>query len=135
MHTLLFRMHKLIKIKKNSLQTGIHIPCILCLKKCFISPISQDLWDVFNRRNRRLMIAIVWFFATTWTAACQASLSFTVSQSLFKHRSIELVTSSHHLILCHPVLLLSSIISSSSQQMELQLQHQSFWVFRVDSCL
>ena len=43
----------------------------------------------------------VWFFATLWTAACQASLSFTVSWSLLKLMSIELVMPSHHLTLCH----------------------------------
>ena len=39
-----------------------------------------------------------------WTAACQASLSITNSQSLFKLMSIELVMPSNHLILCHPLL-------------------------------
>ena len=47
-------------------------------------------------------------FATPWTAAHQASLSFTVSQSLLKLMSIELVMPSTHLILCHPLLLLPS---------------------------
>ena len=43
------------------------------------------------------------------TAACQASLSFTISQSLLKLRSIESVVPSNHLILCHPLLILPSI--------------------------
>ena len=43
--------------------------------------------------------------ATLWTAACQASLSFTISWSLFKLMSIELMIPSKHLILCHPLLL------------------------------
>ena len=51
----------------------------------------------------------VWFFATPWTAAHQASLSFAISQSLLKLTSFELVMSSHHLILCWPFLLLPSI--------------------------
>ena len=46
---------------------------------------------------------------TPWTAAHQASLSFTISQSLFKLMSIESVMPSNHLILCHPILLLPSI--------------------------
>ena len=50
-------------------------------------------------------------FATPWTAAHQAFLSFTISQSLLKFMSIELVMPSNHLILCHP-LLLPSIFSS-----------------------
>ena len=51
-------------------------------------------------------------FATPWTAACQASLSFTISQSLLKLMSIELVMLSKHLIFCHPFLFLSSVFPS-----------------------
>ena len=49
------------------------------------------------------------FFATPWTAACQATLSITTSQSLPKLMSIESVMPSSHLILCHPLLLPPSI--------------------------
>ena len=45
----------------------------------------------------------------TWTAAHQASLSFTISRSLIKLLSIESVMPSNHLILCRPLLLLSSV--------------------------
>ena len=48
-------------------------------------------------------------FATPWTAAQQASLSFTISRSLPKFMSIALVMPSSHLILWHPLLLLPSI--------------------------
>ena len=58
----------------------------------------------------------VWLFATPWTAAWQASLSITNSQSLLKLMSIESVMSSDHLILCYP-LLLPSIFPSNSFQM------------------
>ena len=51
-------------------------------------------------------------FATPCTSACQASLPFTNSQSLFKLMSIESVMPSNHIILCHPLLLLPSIIPS-----------------------
>ena len=47
-----------------------------------------------------------------WTAARQASLSFTVSQSLLKLMSIVSMMPSNHLILCHPLLLLTSIFPS-----------------------
>ena len=50
--------------------------------------------------------------ATPWTAACQASLSITNSQNLFKLMSTESVMPSNHLILCHPLLLLPSIFPS-----------------------
>ena len=49
---------------------------------------------------------------TPWTAACQASLSFTISWSLLKLTSIESVMPFKHLILCHPLLLLPSIFPS-----------------------
>ena len=45
------------------------------------------------------------FFATPWTATCQAPLSSTVSWSLLKFISIESMMLSNHLILCHPLLL------------------------------
>ena len=51
-------------------------------------------------------------FGTPWTAACQASLSITSSQSLFKLMSVKLVMLSNHLILCHPFLLSPSIFPS-----------------------
>ena len=54
----------------------------------------------------------VLLFATPWTAALQASLSFTDSRSLLKLMSIESVMPSSHLILCHPLLLLPSIFPS-----------------------
>ena len=65
---------------------------------------------------------------TLWTAAHQASLSFTVSQSFFKLKSIELVKPSNHLILCHPLLLLPSIFSSIrvfSSELALHISGQS----------
>ena len=57
-------------------------------------------------------LSCVRLFATPWTAACQASLSFTVSQSLLKFMSIESVMPTNHLILSHPFLLLPSIFPS-----------------------
>ena len=51
----------------------------------------------------------VWFFATQWIAARQASLSITNSQSSLKLMSIESVMPSSHLMLCRPLLLLSPI--------------------------
>ena len=48
-------------------------------------------------------------FATPWITACQVSLSVTISQSLLKFMSTELVMLSNHLILCRPLLLLPSI--------------------------
>ena len=58
------------------------------------------------------LLSRVQLFATPWTAACQASLSINNSRSLLKPVSIELVMPSHHLILCCPLLLPSSIFPS-----------------------
>ena len=55
------------------------------------------------------LLSGVQLFLTPWTAACQASLSITNSQSLLKLMSIELVMPINHLILCDPLLFLSSI--------------------------
>ena len=58
----------------------------------------------------------VQLFETSWTAAHPASLSFTISRSLPKLMSIELVMPSNHLILCHLLLLLPSIFPSITTQ-------------------
>ena len=92
-----------------------------------------------------LSLSHVQLFVTPWTAAHQASLSFTISQSLLKLMSIESMMPSNHLILCHRLLLLPSIFPSITlfqwvgpshqvaKVLELQLQHQSFqWIFRVE---
>ena len=57
------------------------------------------------------LLSRVWLFATPRTAASQASLSFTVSNSL-KLMSTESMMPSNHLILCRPLLLLPSVFSS-----------------------
>ena len=58
------------------------------------------------------LLSWVRLFATPWTAAFQASLSFTISRSLLKLMSIELMMPSNHFVLCRPLLLLSSIFPS-----------------------
>ena len=65
-------------------------------------------------------------------AACQALLSFTVSQSLLKPMSTESVMPSNHLSLCHPLLLLSSIFSSirvSLNESALRIRWPKCWSF------
>ena len=59
-----------------------------------------------------LFLSCVQIFADSWTEAHQASLSITNSWNLFKLMSIESVMPSNHLILCHPLLFLSSIFPS-----------------------
>ena len=88
-------------------------------------------------------LSCVRFFATPWTAACQAPVSSTFSQSLLKYKSIESVMLSNHLILCLP----SSALNLSQHQglfqwvgslyqvakvLEPQLLKQTFqWILRV----
>ena len=70
--------------------------------------------------------------ATLWTAAHQASLSITNSRSLLKLMSIELAIPSNHLILCHPLLLLSSIFPSIrvfSNESALCIRWPKYWGF------
>ena len=73
----------------------------------------------------------VWLFATSWTAAHQASLSFIISQSLLKLMSIESVMPSNHLILCHPILLPSILISIRAFSNELAdcIRWPQYWSF------
>ena len=58
------------------------------------------------------LVSCVCLFAIPWAAACQASLSFTISQSFLKLMPIESVMPSNHLILSHPLLFLLSIFPS-----------------------
>ena len=58
------------------------------------------------------LLSSVPLFVTTWSAACQDSLSFTVSLRLLKLMSIEPVKPSNHLTLCHPLLFLPSVFLS-----------------------
>ena len=76
-------------------------------------------------------------FATPWTAACQASLSIANSWSSLKLMSIELVMSSTHLILCHPLLLLPSICPSIrvfSNESVLHIKWTKYWSSSFSIC-
>ena len=74
----------------------------------------------------------IWFFATPWIAARQASLSITNSQSSPKLMCIESVMSSNHLILCRPLLLLPPILPSVrvfSNESTLRVRWPKYWSF------
>ena len=76
-------------------------------------------------------------FATPCTAACQASLSFTISRSLFKLMSIESMMPSNHLILCCPLLLLPSVFPISSvfpNDLALPIRWPKYWSFSFSIC-
>ena len=74
----------------------------------------------------------VQLFSTPLTSAHQASLSFTISWSLFKLMSIELLMPSNHLILCHSLLLLPSVFTSTrifSSGLALRIRWPRYWSF------
>ena len=78
------------------------------------------------------LLSHVRLFETPWTTAHQASLSFTISLSLLKVMSIESVMPSNHLILCFPLILLSSIfpiIRVFSNELALFIRWPRYWSF------
>ena len=80
------------------------------------------------------LLSCIWPFVTLWTAAYQPSLSFTISQSLFKLMPIESVVPSKHLIFCHSLLLLPSIfpnIRVFSNESTLPIQWPKYWSFSI----
>ena len=87
----------------------IEIPAVIC-----------ESWPtdskVYTRKQKTQNVvqslSLDWLSATPWTTAHQASLSFTVSQSLLKLMPIASMTPYNHLILCHPLLFQPSIFPS-----------------------
>ena len=76
----------------------------------------------------------VWLFVTTCTAARQASLSFTNSQSLLKLMFIKSMMPSNHLVLYHPLLFLPSIFPSIrvfSSELILRIRWLKYWSFSL----
>ena len=76
-------------------------------------------------------LSLIQLFVTPWTAARQVSLSFTISW-LLKLMSIESMMSSNHIILCHPLLLLSSIFPRNrvfSSESVLHIRWPKYWSF------
>ena len=77
-------------------------------------------------------LSSLWFFETPWTAARQASLSFTISRSSLKLMSIESVMPSKHLILCRPLIFLPSIFPSIrvfANESAIHIRWPKYWSF------
>ena len=73
--------------------------------------------------------------ATPRTAARQASLAFTISRSSLRLMSVKLVMPTNHLVLCHPLLLLSSIFASImvfTSDSALQIRWPKYWSFSIN---
>ena len=123
-----------MEIREKAFSNSNVIGCIVLRK-------SVDKLQFFIQTTKRTLhiqtfssvqsLSHVWFFA--WTAACQASLSITSSQSLLKLMSIESATPSDHLILCRPLLLLPSIFPSirvfSNELALFQIRWPKYWSF------
>ena len=104
-------------------------PKIFLKKQKTILTFTPDTIPVFRSQNMVVVdqsLTHVWLFMTPWTAACQASLSTTNTQSLLKLMSIESVTPFNHLILCHPLLLLSSTSGSFPRSRFFTSKYRSF---------
>ena len=82
------------------------------------------------------LLSHVWLSVTPWTAAHQASLSFTIYQSLLKLMSIESVMPSIQLILCRPLLHLPSIFPSIrvfSNELTVHVKWPKYWSFSISA--
>ena len=87
---------------------------------------------LYSLSNSVQLLSCVEIFETPWTAARQASLSITNSQSLLQLMFINSVMPSNHLILCHPLLLLPSIFPSIrvlSSESVLRIRWPKYWSF------
>ena len=96
-----------------------------------IAASTSCLWAL--KRTVVQSLSCVQLFVTPWTAAHQASLYFTISQSLIKLMPIESVMPSNHLILCRPLLLLPSIFPSIrffSNELALHIRWPKYWSLR-----
>ena len=94
------------------------------------SPRGWDGGKLFSVQS----LSHIWLFVTPWTAACQASLFITISWSLLKLISIELVMPSNHLILCRTLLLLPSIFPSIrvfSNASDLHTSWPKYWSISI----
>ena len=116
---------------------GRFIPSFFLKQGQLLRGKAEKILEVWEWRSRGhfssvQLLSRVWLFVTPWSAACQASLSITNSQSLLKLMSIESVMPSNHLILCHPLLLLPSIFPSIrvfSNESVLHIRWSKYWSF------
>ena len=101
--------------------------CLPCAQAPQLEKILISSFVIVVQLLRRVQL-----FATPWTAACQASLSFTISWGLLKLMSTESVMPSNHHILCRPLLLLPSIFPSIRNffnESALHIRWPKYWSF------
>ena len=93
---------------------------------------NSENWFQGKQFSSVQLLSRVRLFVTPWTAASQASLSITNSQSLLNLTSIELAMPSNRLIFCHPLLLLPSIFPSIrvlANESVLRIRWPKYWSF------
>ena len=128
------------KLRELKCLRAFKCPCQDSNPDCLIPKLALLTPQVCLCPSRRCMQLVVQLssrvrlFVTPWTAACQASLSLTISQSLPKFMSTESVMSSNHLILCCSLLLLPSIFPSIrvfSNESALRIRWLKYWNFSI----
>ena len=136
--TTLFKSLFLEQVKSTiKLRSHRNFPNTNCPKTRVSFSISNDLSEsgAFETSDEICCCSVAQSFLThcdPWTAACQASLSHTVSWSLLKLLPIESVMPSNHLILCHPLLLLPSVFPITrvfSNESVLHIRWPKYWSF------
>ena len=114
-----------LKSKNTILNVSSHRPrensnCFFIFLTCgYPCDYISEIWNIINMVfiSAVQVLSHIWFFAASWTAARQVSLSITNFQSSLKLMSIESVMISNHLILCYPLLLLLVIANTLFQQL------------------
>ena len=120
-------------IPEGDRKTILYLPPSLGLSKLLLLYRQKQFWHLVVQS-----LNCVHFFATPWTATCQASLSSTISWSLLKFMFIKLVMLSNHLLLCHLLLLLHSVFPSIrvfSNESALCVRWPKYWSFSFSSSL
>ena len=115
----------IIKKSRNKGRDRAYPPTLLVGMKIGMVTIEKSISSVQS-------LSCVQLFVTPWVAARQASLSITISRSSLRLMSIESVMPSHHLILCHPILLLPPIppsIKVFSNGSTLHMWWPKYWSF------
>ena len=106
------------------------------LLHCGRNKLINPLWGAEWRFPCCCSLSRVQLFATPWTEEFQASLSFTITWSLLKLMSIDLVMPSNHLIFYHPLLLLPSIfprIWVFSNESVRHIRWPKYWSFSISA--
>jgi len=129
-------------LQLNSLRAGLSVEDFTSATNAWLKSVLVEICSFSLLPNLSNHLALgfssvqslisVWFIATPWTAARQASLSITNSWNLLKLTSIELVMPSNHLILCCPLLLPPSIFPSIrvfSNESALRIRWPKDWSF------